>query len=274
MRNSSLITEGRNVLRRMPGAGAGAVTAGSPPTRAPLAPGTGAHQRLRESFGFYSGPLLPLPSPGPGARRGGRTPLLPAARRRSARSWSRVRRRGRGTAARRPPPRWGCPGSGAASVRLPGARPRSRGRATCRSGWGTGRPGTPPPPRRGDPSAPPAASVPAGSAPSSRDPAARSPSRPLGTPGCSERPPQERPQPPLEELRGSRKNSPPFSSSCQDKGRRPDAQTQTGEDANWEGVLPRLKFPPPPMGFPGSAYLRAGPIGEQHCQPMRRRRLI
>lgn len=40
------LSQGRNVLRRMPGAGA--VTAGSPPTRAPLAPGTGAHQRLRE----------------------------------------------------------------------------------------------------------------------------------------------------------------------------------------------------------------------------------
>lgn len=63
------------------------------------------------------------------------------------------------------------------------------------------------------PSVPPAASAPAGSAPSSRDPAARSPSRPLGAPRCSERPPQERPPPPLKEL-GSRKNSPPLLSSC------------------------------------------------------------
>lgn len=79
-----------------------------------------------------------------------------------------------------------------------------------------------------------------------------------GTPGCSERPPQERPQPPLEELRGSRNNSPPFSSSCQDTRRRPDAQTQTGERRELRRDFAPFKIPASTNGLP---WFRPPPSG-------------
>ena len=57
-------------------------------------------------------------------------------------------------------------------------------------------------------------------------PGARSPPRPPGPPGCFERPPKERAPRPLEELRGSRENSPLLESLSPRKIARPrDSQT-------------------------------------------------